>query len=568
MAALAGSDGSQAPFPLLRSFEAFDQPVRRGISPDGFVVWEQLDRDGDWRAYLSGPGTGARRIVKSDDPIPDRPGLTISRLGFEAWPGPGGRVLFRTWVGPDLDPIRLGWFLYQSNRLTTLAIGGERVPGQNDLWFPLELNSIPIPNFTSQGDCALRLPVSDNPKDPIGKLAFFVISDDQLRMVLRAGGTVPDDPLTEVNHVDSIHSTRQHGLFFAANLQSPIADWECLWQLEDSRLRPRIVFDRRLDRGTPAPGTDGRRFVHLELGPQTGIDGSLAFTAETMAPGVTTGRTLTGLWAGPPEQLELRVQPGDSFDGQRPGKITSFFGEPVPGANRSIAFVGQYNAPVDPQLRNGVFLSRNLGDLELVMWSGMPAPGLEDRWKIFTNSFQILSSFGAGRFLVSVRVEAEGEFSRSGLLVLDEEGHWKPIAYQQFPLKESTTGETITGFISSFAGWENGLGQRRLVTENGLMILPLFGTKIGEVMPSWNSLYFVQLQSGSSRLTATASAEALPGQWQVQAELETGKAYQWEWASLPTGPWTRGELFWAGESPLKHSRPIDLPHTFLRLSSP
>jgi len=506
-------------------------------------------------------------VVRFDDPIPDRPQLTFSRFSFESWSGPGGRVLFRTRVGPLGEDVRAGLFLYQSNRISTVAIGGERVPGEAKLWFPIAMNSIARTTFAANGDCAFIVPVTADPSDQVGKLAALVVSEGQVRMLLQEGMMMSDDPPLVVNHIDSISMTPEMGILFMANLESHVSDWECLWQLQDSRLVPLINFDRRLDRGTPAPGTDNRRFVYCQLGPQTAANGNIAFVADTMAAGEEHGPTLDGLWNGPPGQLEMRVQRGDRFGRLLSGTLTSFFGEPVPASNNAVAFTGQYTADGHPEPELGIFLSRSPGNLELVMHGGMPAPGLENRWRVQRDSFHVLSSFGSGGFLVTCRVEADGELSRLGYLFLDEQGWVRPIAYERTTIFDAQTGEAISGFLPMLAGWENGLGQRRLVTDKGLMILPISGSMINGSFPRQDSIYFVQLLAGTSRIAA-APDPADPSKFRISAQVEPGKAYRWEQADKLAGPWTKGDWIWAQDSTLPEPLSPGVASGFLRLVSP
>ena len=567
LAVLPGSTLGDEPFPLFRIAENPDPLFIGGISPEGRVVWQESREQGPWRAYQSRPGETPERIVEFDAPIPDRPQWTFNRSSFESWPGPGGRVLFRTPVGPLREDFRKGLFLYQSNRISTLAIGGEPVPGESNLWFTASLNIIAIPTFATNGDCAFRLPVTANPSDRLGRDAILTFSEGQVRMVLRDGVPVPGDPTTLVNHVESIHMTPQMGILIMANLQSPISDWDCLWQLQGSHLAPLIQFDRRLDRGTPAPGTAGRRFVYCGLGPQTAANGNIAFTADTMAAGEENGATLEGLWNGPPGQLELRVRLGDPFDGPLPGTLYRFFGEPVPASNDAVAFTGWYQTKDNPEPRFGIFLSRRSGSLELVLHGGMPAPGLDTRWSVQPDLFHVVSSFGSGEFLVVCLVGAEGEFAKKAFLVMDEQGRVRPIAYQGIPIVETRTGDAISGFVTMLAGWENGLGQRRLVSDEGSMLLPMFGTTINGSRPWQDSIYIVQLRGGASRL-ATISDPADPSKDVVSAQVEPGKAYRWEHAQTLSGPWTQGSWIWPGETaPPQLLAPVEAS-SFLRLVSP
>ncbi|MFO1458313.1 MAG: hypothetical protein U1G08_02820 [Verrucomicrobiota bacterium] len=552
---------------MFRIAENHDPLFIGGISPEGRVVWQGASELGQWLAYQSRPGETPERIVPFDSQIPDRPQLTFSRLSFDSWPGPGGRVLFRTQVGPLREDFRSGLFLYQSNRISTVAIGGEPVPGESNLWFTASLNIIAIPTFATNGDCAFRLPVTANRSDQLGRDAILTFSEGQVRMVLRDGMPIPGDPSTPVNHLQSIHMTPQMGILIMANLQSPISDWDGLWQLQGSHLAPLIQFDRRLDRGTPAPGTAGRRFVYCGLGPQTAANGNIAFTAGTMAAGVEEGATVEGLWNGLPGQLELRVRLGDPFDGPLSGTLTRFFGAPVPASNNSVAFTGWYQTKDNPEPQLGIFLSRSSGSLELVMHGGMPAPGLDHRWSVQPDLFHVLSSFGSGEFLVVCLVGAEGEFSKQAFLVLDEQGRVRPIAYQGIPLVEPRTGDAVSGFLTMLNGWENGLGQRRLVSDDGLMLLPIFGTTINGSRPREDSMYIVQLLGGASRL-ATVPDPADPSKHAVSAQVEPGKAYRWEHAQTLSGPWTQGSWLWPGETvPTQVLAPVEASG-FVRLVSP
>lgn len=558
---------SDEPPPLFRIAENPNPLFIGGISPEGRVVWQGSSEQGPWRAYQSRPGAKPEMIVQFDAQIPDRPKLTFSRLSFDSWPGPGGRVLFRTQVGPLGEDFRKGLFLYQSNRISTVAIGGEPVPGESNLWFTVSLNIIAIPTFATNGDCALRLPVTANPSDQLGRDAILAVSEGRVRMILRDGMPLPGDPSTPVNHLQSIHMTPQMGILIMANLQSPISDWECLWQLQGSHLAPLIQFDRRLNRGTPAPGTAGRRFAYCGLGPQTAANGNIAFTADTMAAGEEYGATLEGLWNGLPGQLELRVQLGDPFDGLLSGTLTRFFGEPVPASNNSVAFTGWYETKDNPEPQFGIFLSRRSGSLELVLHGGMPAPGLDVRWRVQPNLFHVVSSFGAGEFLVVCLVGAEGEFSKQAFLVLDEQGRVRPIAYQGIPIVETRTGDAISGFLTMLAGWENGLGQRRLVSDDGLMLLPIFGTTINGSRPRQDSIYIAQLLGGASRL-ATVPDPSDPSKVVVSAQVEPGKTYRWEHAQTLSGPWTKGSWIWPEETvPPQLLVPVDASE-FFRLVSP
>jgi len=541
----------------------------RPISPDGYVVWRTRDPDGGWSAYQARPGETPERILRFDDPVPGLPGFKYGLYPFNVWPGPGGRVLFVTQLSPETDPIRWGMFLYQSNHIVPIAITGEPAPGEDGLWidpFGSLTSLFAVPVFAANGDCAVEVGLSTTRKLGDSKAGILRIRDGVARVVCRAGTAPPGDPSSTISHFQTQTMTPLGGILLQGALSGPLSDWACIWQLRDDELSPLIVFSRQIERATRAPGTNDHWFHYARSDVEGASDGTIAFKAEAGPPG--DGETFQGLWSGPPDDLRLRARPGQRITGSRPGTLMDFGGSGTltPGNRGLVAFSGTYQPDDSPAPAYGMFLSRSPDELEVLLSEGMQPPDLGPEWRAVTSSFLCLSSFGDGQFLFSCEVQRDPNFVMSAYLYLDEGGILRTLFVQDLTILHPRPDEAVTGWVSKLAPWESGLGQRRLVTERGLMLLPVWNTRINGTQPENTGIYLVNLTPGTSRLRGGQNP-TMPGQFHLSAEVDPQRPYQWEYSAKLQGPWMVAETLWAAGPVVSWTPPLlpSEPSRYFRL---
>jgi hypothetical protein len=125
--------------------------------------------------------------------------------------------------------------------------------------------------------------------------------------------------------------------------------------------------------GDPAPGFDpGIVFRSDAVPSRIGINdaGEIAFLMDVAGPGINDNNK-SGIWAGPPGQLQLVVRQGDPSE--TPGEFFRAFFTPIVNGAGEVAFSAYTSVAGEPRNDIGVW-STAFGGLHMVAQQGRPIP--------------------------------------------------------------------------------------------------------------------------------------------------------------------------------------------------
>ncbi len=273
-------------------------------------------------------------------------------------------------------------------------------------------NFLEGPLFNRVGEVAFHAAIQGPGVDPTNNKGIWTGAPGSLDLLARQGdpvpGTVPEvflgfftSPLRPVfNRVGEaafsggifgpdVDSTNNGGVFLAGSVG------------------PELVARK----GGPAPGTDaGVVFDIFGFGtPTLNGAGKVAFNGFLAGPGVLFGINNRGIWAGAVGNLQLVVRGGDPAPGTNPGIAFSAVGSPVLNDAGEVAFGGNVTGPtVDSTNDQGIWAGA-VGNLQLVVREGDPAPGTDPGVVFVGGAAPVLN--GAGEVAFRGRLAGPGVLS-------------------------------------------------------------------------------------------------------------------------------------------------------------